>query len=71
MEGDKIVKHIKIFKDKTTTTCNNGAWCCTTTWAQDEAEEVINRGDVDVLSISYAGGQDNAIMIVYREVDWI
>lgn len=66
------MKHIKIFRDQTTITKNqSGSSSCTATWARDEAEEFINRGDVDVLSVSYAGGQDNAIMVVYRDVDWI
>jgi hypothetical protein len=67
-----IMKHIKIFKDQTIITrSENGLTVCSTIWAQDEAEEFINRGDVDVLTMSYAGGQDNAIMVVYREVDWV
>lgn len=62
------MKKIKIFEDKTTTTCNNGAWCCSTIWAKNEAEEFINRKDVEVLSIHYAGGRDNQIMVIYEEI---
>ena len=40
----------------------------TTTWAKDKAEAFINRTDVEVLSIHYAGGKDDAIMIIYKEI---
>ena len=39
----------------------------TATWAKDKAEEFINRTDIEVLSIHYGGGSDDAIMVVYKE----
>jgi hypothetical protein len=46
----------------------SGSGYVTGTWAQTEAEKFINRNDIKVLSIQYAGGRDDAIMVIYKEI---
>ena len=63
------MKKIAIFKNHEEYFYNSsGSGYVTATWAQDEAEEFINRTDIEVLSIHYAGGNDDAIMIIYEEI---
>jgi hypothetical protein len=63
------MKKIKIFRDHEEYCVNpSGSSYVTGTWAQNEAEEFINRKDVEVLSIHYAGGRDNQIMVIYEEI---
>lgn len=62
------MKKIAIFKNQEEYHVNpSGSTYVTGTWARVEAEEFINRTDIEVLSINYAGGKDDAIMIVYEE----
>lgn len=41
----------------------------TATWAKDELEKFINRSDIEVLSIHYTGGSDDATMVIYKEIE--
>lgn len=62
------MKKIKIFRDHEEYCVNpSGSSYVTATWAQNEAEEFINHKDVEVLSIHYGSGQDNQIMVIYKE----
>lgn len=63
------MKKIKIFKNHEEYCVNpSGSTYVKGTWARDEAEKFINRPDVKILSIHYAGGRDENIMIVYKEI---
>jgi hypothetical protein len=64
------MKKIKIFKNHEEYCVNpSGSSYVTGTWARDEAEKFINRPDIKVLAIHYAGGRDDSIMIVYKEIN--
>lgn len=63
------MKKIKIFKNHEEHHLNpSGSGYITVTWARDEAEKFINRKDIKVLSIRYAGGSDDSIMIIYERI---
>lgn len=63
------MKKIKIFRDHEEYYVNpSGSRYMACTWAQDKAEKFINRKDIKVLSIHYAGGQNNQIMVIYKEI---
>ena len=63
------MKKIKIFKNHEEYCVNpSGSSYVTGTWARDEVEKFINRSDIKVLKIQYAGGRDDAIMVVYKEI---
>lgn len=65
----KITKKIKIFKNHEKYCTNpDGSRYIKGTWARDEAEKFINRTNIKVLSIQYGGGNDDAIMIIYKEI---
>lgn len=62
------MKKIKIFKNQEEHCINpSGSRYITATWARDELENFINRKDIKVLSIHYAGGSNDATMVVYEE----
>ena len=64
------MKKIKIFKNHEEYCVNpSGSGYVKGTWAQTEAEKFINRNDIKVLSIKYAGGRDDAIMVIYKEIN--
>jgi hypothetical protein len=63
------MKKIKIFKNHEEYCVNpSGSGYITATWACDEVEKFINRKDIKVLSIHYAGGSNDATMVVYEEI---
>jgi hypothetical protein len=63
------MKKIKIFKNHEKYCVNSdGSRYITATWAKDEAEKFINRADIKVLSIKYGGGNEDAIMVIYKEI---
>ena len=63
------MKKIKIFKNHEEYCVNpSGSNYIKVTWAQTKVEKFINRKDIEVLAIHYAGGSDDSIMVVYKEI---
>lgn len=66
---NESTKKIKIFKNHEEYCVNpSGSSYIKGTWAHTEAEKFINRNDIKVLSIKYAGGRDDAIMVIYKKI---
>jgi hypothetical protein len=69
MYQGKEVKLKVFFDQETYHTTSRGASYVTATYATEEAEKFINRGDVEVLNIQYSYVKgSNSILVVYREV---
>jgi hypothetical protein len=64
------MKKVKIFKNHEEYCANpSGSQYMTVTWASENLEKFINRSDIEVLSIYYAGGSDDATMVIYKEIE--
>lgn len=64
------MKKVKIFKthEEYGSTPAAAARYMTATFARDEIEKFINRKDIKVLSIHYAGGEKDDTMVIYEEI---
>ena len=63
------MKKVKIFKTHEEYGATpSGARYMTATFAKDAVEKFINRKDIKILSIHYAGGEKDDTMVIYREI---